>query len=209
MLKFDNNDKRIPYYELFLEKDLDEVLQYALPDGFHFEFYKRGDKDVWIEIEQSAKEFDSYEQGLDAWERYYAKRENELENRMVFIVNDNGEKVATATAFYDITNKDKSASGWLHWVAVKRDYQCKRLSKPLISYVLRLSQTLGYTHIKIPTQTTTWLAVKIYLDFGFMPVSQNAVSSFNGWCIIKALTNHKSLDEFDAEKGINILINGE
>lgn len=194
---FDNNDKRIKHYELLLEGSLDRISEYPLPDGYHFEFYKDGDRDAWIEIEKSAKEFSDYDEGISAWNRYYSGRENELHNRMVFVVNAQGEKVATATAFYDINGKDKSGAGWLHWVAVKREYQGKGLSKPLITYVLNVMKALGYNYAKIPTQTNTWLAVKIYLDLGFKPIPENAVNSYNGWCIIKTLTNHMALNDFD------------
>lgn len=194
---FDNNDKRIKHYELLLEGKLDSVSEYPLPDGYYFEFYQDGDRDTWIEIEKSAKEFSSYDEGLAAWNRYYAGRENELYNRMVFVVNASGEKVGTATAFYDINGKDKSGAGWLYWVAVKREYQGKGLSKPLITYVLNVMKTLGHNHAKIPTQTNTWLAVKVYLDLGFRPIPENAVNSYMGWCIIKTLTNHKALNDFD------------
>lgn len=196
-IMFDNHDSRIKYYELLLEKDLDVIQGFDLPKGYHFEFYKNGDRDNWIEIEKSAKEFSDYGEGLTAWNRYYSGRENELLNRMIFAVNDAGEKVATATAFYDIHGKDKSGSGWLHWVAVKREYQGKGLSKPLISHTLKVMKASGYTHAKIPTQTTTWLAVKIYLDFGFRPVHENAVNSCDGWRIIKTLTGHKALENFE------------
>lgn len=201
---FDNNDKRIKYYELLLEGGLDTISEYALPADYHFEFYKDGDRDTWIEIGKSAKEFSNYGEGLDAWNRYYTGKENELYNRMVFIINEQGEKVATATAFYDIHGRDKSGASWFHWVAGKREYQGKGLSKPLIIYVLKLMKTLGYTHAKIPTQTNTWLAVKIYLDLGFKPIPENAVNSYIGWCIIKTLTNHKALDDFETvnEAGI-------
>lgn len=191
---FDNNDKRIRYYKLLLKRKLDDIAEYPLPAGYHFEFYKDDDRDTWIEIEKSAKEFSSYEEGLNAWNRYYLGREKELYNRMVFIVNDVGEKVATATAFYDINERDNSA--WLHWVAVKKKYQGKGLSKPLITYILKIMKSLGYTQVKIPTQTNTWLAVKIYLDLGFTPIPENVVSSYDGWCIIKTLTKHKSLADF-------------
>ena len=73
----------------------------------------------------------------------------------------------------------------------------KGLAKPLIAYVLNVMRELGYKHAKIPTQTNTWLACKIYLDFGFMPLPENAVNSRNGWRIIKALTNHPALIDFD------------
>ena len=194
---FDNNDKRIKYYELLLEGSFDSIGEYPLLDGYHFEFYQDGDRDAWIEIEQSAKEFSNYDEGLAAWNRYYSGGENKLYNRMVFVVNASGEKIATATAFYDINGKDKSGAGWLHWVAVKREYQGKGLSKPLITYVLHIMKTLGYNHAKIPTQTNTWLAVKVYLDLGFRPIPENAVNSYMGWCIIKTLTKHKALNDFD------------
>lgn len=204
MRKFDNNDKRITHYELLLERELNDIKDYDLPEGYHFEFYKIGDRDTWINIEKSAKEFSTYDEGLIAWNRYYSNKEDELLDRMVFVVNDLGEKVATATAFYDINGKDKS--GWLHWVAVKREYQGKGLSKPLISYTLKVMKSLGYTHAKIPTQTNTWLAVKIYLDLGFKPISENVVNSYKGWCIIKTLTNHNALSDFECVSESNMIV---
>ncbi len=197
-MKFDNHDSRIRYYELLLErKDLADIPEYRLPEGFHFVFYKSGDRDAWIDIEKSAKEFDSYEQGLASWTRYYEGKDGELVNRMVFVENENGEKVATASAFYDVYGRDKSGAGWLHWVAVRREYQGRGLSKPLIAYVLNVMKSLGYIHAKIPTQTTTWLACKIYLDFGFVPVPENAISSRDGWRIVRTLTGHEALAAFD------------
>ena len=190
---FDNNDKRIPHYELLLERDLDTLPSFSLPEGYRFTFYHRGDRDKWIEIEQSAREFDSFNNGISAWDRYYGARENELFDRMLFVETERGEKVATATAMYDVFGRDASNSAWLHWVAVRRDYQGKGLSKPLISEAFRVMKDLGYFHVKVPTQTNTWLAVKIYLDLGCRPIPKNAVNSAEGWRIIKTLTNHPAL----------------
>lgn len=205
---FDNHDNRIKYYELLLKRDdLDDLPEYKLPEGYRFTFYQSGDRDDWIEIEKSAKEFETYEQGLESWNRFYEGKDDELTRRMVFVETENGEKVATASAFYDIYGRDKSGAGWLHWVAVKRKYQGKGLSKPLIGYVLNVMKNLGYTHAKIPTQTTTWLACKIYLDLGFVPVPQNAINSRDGWRIIKTLTDHPVLAAFDRADIEEILVN--
>ena len=193
---FDDHDSRIRHYDLLLERPLTGIPYYKLPEGYRFTHYQDGDRDAWISIEQSAKEFSSAGQGLDAWRRYYSGRENELKDRMVFIVADNNEKVATATAFYDIDGKDGPETGWLHWVAVKRSHQGKGLAKPLLSHTFARMKALGYTHARIHTQTTTWLACKIYLDFGFLPVPQNAVSSAAGWRIMKRLTGHPALKAF-------------
>ena len=127
-------------------------------------------------------------------------------NRMVFVVNEAGDKVATATAFYDIRGIDQSGDGWLHWVAVRREDQGRGLSKPLISHVIQIMKALGQTHCKIPTQTTTWVAVKVYLDLGFRPIEKNLVNSRDGWRIIKRLTDHPALAELDAAKDDEVLV---
>ena len=203
--KLTNHDPRIRYYELMLRGDITGMKEIPLPAGYHYEMYRPGDRDAWIEIEKSAKEFDTHEQGLDAWKRYYAEHTDELPGRMVFVVNEAGEKVATATAFYDVRGIDQSADGWLHWVAVRREDQGKGLSKPLISHVIQIMKTLGQTHCKIPTQTTTWVAVKVYLDLGFRPIEKNLVNSRDGWRIIKRLTDHPALSELEAAKDEEIL----
>ena len=56
-MQFDNHDSRIKYYELMLERDLDYLPCFPLPDGYRFVFYRPGDCSSWIEIEKSAKEF--------------------------------------------------------------------------------------------------------------------------------------------------------
>lgn len=205
-MHFDNHDSQIKYYELLLQREhLDNLPYYELPNGYRFAFYEPGDRDAWIAIEQSAKEFETYEQGMKSWSRYYDGKDEELTKRMVFVTNEAGEKVATATAYYDIYGRDKSGAGWLHWVAVRREYQGKGLSKPLITYVLNVMRSLGYKHAKIPTQTTTWLACKVYLDLGFLPVPENAVHSKMGWQIVKTLTKHPALSTFEEVQEEQIL----
>lgn len=205
-MTFDNHDERIKYYELMLErKTLSDIPEFPLPEGYRFAFYKSGDRDAWIDIEKSAKEFKSYEAGLKSWNEYFGGKDGELVRRMVFIETESGEKVATATAFYDIHDRDKSGAGWLHWVSVRREFQGKGLSKPLISRTLEVMRSLGYSHAKIPTQTTSWVACKVYLDFGFMPIPQNAERNRDGWRIVKALTNHPALAEFTPAEPDEIL----
>ena len=192
---FDNHDDRIEYYELMLEADITGMMEIPLPEGYSYAFYQDGDRDAWIEIEKSAKEFSSYDEGMKAWKRYYEEHAGELYDRMVFVENPAGEKVATATAFYDIRGIDKSGDGWLHWVAVKREEQGKGLSKPMISHVIQIMKRLGYSRAKIPTQTSTWLAVKVYLDLGFRPIEKNFIRNRDGWRIVKRLTDHPALTE--------------
>lgn len=99
-LHLDNHDSRLKYYHLFMTMPAEtEIPHYDLPAGYSFTTYTRGDRDTWIEIEKSAKEFSTFEEGMDAWQRYYGKHEDVLPDRMFFIVDPNGKKVATATRF--------------------------------------------------------------------------------------------------------------
>ena len=63
LVSFDNHDPRIPYYELMLEQNLDDVPEFPLPAGYRYRNYAPGDKDMWIVIEKSAKEFNTVEEG--------------------------------------------------------------------------------------------------------------------------------------------------
>ena len=206
MLKLDNHDSRIRYIDLLMERlDLNDLPEYALPDGYRFVFYQHGDRDAWINIEQSAKELQSFEQGVQVWEQYYGGVEDTLHKRMLFIENEQGEKVATATAYYDANGELPPERGQVHWVAVRRDHQGKGLARPLIAQTLKVMKERGHTEAMLHTQTTTWVAVRLYLQFGFRPMAENAVSSREGWRIIKALTEHPVLDDFDAASEEEIL----
>ena len=169
----------------------------CIPSEYHYENYAPGDKAAWIAIEKSAKEFTTDEAGEAAWSKYFAPYEKELRNRMFFVADSSGRKLATASAYFDIYTGDDGETGWLHWVAVHSDAQGKGLSKPLITHVLAHMKKLGYKRAVIPTQTNTWLACKLYLDLGFVPTKENAQSSRMGWRIIRTLTDHPALDEFE------------
>ncbi len=196
---FDNNDPRIAHWELMLARALDpadDLAAYVLPAGYRFVRYAPGDRGAWIRIERSAKEFSSFEEGEAAWARYYGDREDELPARMLFVEDERGEKVATATAMYDVFGRDVSGSAMLHWVSVRRDAQGRGLSKPLVAEAFRVMRSLGYRRVIVPTQTNTWLAVKVYLDLGCRPIPENAAHSETGWRIVRALTDHPALAAF-------------
>ena len=64
---------------------------------------------------------------------------------------------------------------------------------------------MGQTHAKIPTQTTTWVACKVYLDLGFRPIPKNLINSRDGWRIIRRLTEHPALVTLDPASDDEIL----
>ena len=204
--QLDNHDSRIRYIDLLMERlDLNEIPEYKLPEGYRFVFYQPGDRDEWIKIEHSARELQDFEHGVRTWEKYYGGVEDTLHNRRIFIENAQGEKVATATAYYDANGGLPPQRGQVHWVAVRRDHQGRGLAKPLIMQVLKVMKQRGHTEAMLHTQTTTWVAVRLYLNFGFRPVPEHAEKNRDGWRIIRALTDHPALAEFDAASEDEIL----
>lgn len=204
----DNHDPRIRYVPLRMERSKDDLPSHSLPEGFSFRFYREGDRDLWIEIEKSAREFDTFEEGVTAWQRYYGGREAELGERMLFLMDATDREIGTATAFYDVPDGDPSGDGWLHWVAIRREAQGQGLAKPLVARALQRLNELGYRRFIVPTQTTTWVACKVYLDLGFRPTQESARENGLGWRIVRRLTDHPALHAFPPASEEEVLVQG-
>lgn len=200
-------DNTIKYYELIMKyEDTDYYDKYFLPDGYHYEFYKDGDIDDWINIHLESGEFTSVSRGYEIFHDFYDSFIGDLDKRCVFVVDDkSGEKIGTATVSL-LKKAEYDCFAAVDWVAIKKNYQGKGLARPLISEVLTIAKKNLHKQIILHTQTTTWLAAKLYLDFGFIPVNLEEVV---GWGILKELTNHDSLKDIEAVSEIYDLRNVE
>ena len=195
-------DNKIKYYELLMYySDTSNYINYELPNGYHFELYKDGDITDWINIHISSGEFTSYEEGEEIFHTFYDSFIDELDKRCFFIVDDNTlEKIGTSTISL-LKDKQYGFSATVDWVAIKKEYQGKKLSKPLICHTIYLANILGHKDILLHTQTNTWLAALIYLDYGFNILNKEQKE---GWGILKTLTHHPKLNEFEEIEYDNI-----
>ncbi len=189
----DTIEKTLEYHLLIMTLDnFDDIPKYELPDGYKFVFWQDDcDIENWINIHLRTGEFASWEEGESAFHSFYDKFYQELFKRCFFIENANGEKIATATIS---PTKEFGYDCVIDWLGISRQYQGKKLARPLISQTLTLAKNLGYDKIALHTQTHTWLAAKLYLDFGFAPYN---TQDRRGWQILKTLTNHSSLKDFE------------
>lgn len=188
-------DNRIKYSELLMKyDDIREYKKYELPEGFHYEFYKPGDEEEWVNIHIESGEFTSVEMGLKHFHDFYDSFIDELSKRCVFIVHDiTGEKAGTATISL-LREPEQGYNGAVDWVAIKKKYQGKHLAKPLISKFMEIANDVGHSKLILHTQTNTWLAGKLYLDYGYEVLNKE---EHLGWSILKTLTNHPKLSEYD------------
>lgn len=188
-------DNTIKYYELLMcYNDTSKYIKYELPEGYHYEYYKFGDEEDWINIHISSGEFTSHEKGLKYFHDFYDYFIDDLDKRCIFIVdNSTNEKVGTVTVSL-LKDSEYGYNAAVDWLAIKKEYQGKHLAKPLISKTIELANTLGHNNIILHTQTTTWLAAKLYLDYGFEILNREEVV---GWNILKTITNHPKLNMFE------------
>ena len=189
MEQMKNIEKTLKYYELLMVTNLNTPLQKVeLPKGFSFKFWDNHNCiDDWVNIHLDTGEFNSLQGAYDIFNNFYHKFYNELTTRCIFIENSKGEKIATATV--SPTN-EYGYKCVIDWFAISPKAQGLKLSKPLLLKTLEIAKHLGYKKILLHTQTHTWLAAKIYLDYGFVPFK---TKGNNGWNILKTITNHPSL----------------
>jgi len=191
MKKYDNT---IEYHELLMTyNDTSKSLNYNLPDGYHYSFYKPGDEKDWAQIHIESGEFMSIEHGLKHFHDFYDSFIDELPKRCFFVENDKNEKVGTATISL-LQNSEYGYDAVVDWFAIKRSYQGKHLAKPMVVYFIKLAHDLGHSKLLLHTQTTSWLAANLYLDCGFEPFKVE--NDIKGWQILNTITNNPKLKQY-------------
>lgn len=199
-------DKTIEFKSVILMNKNDSYpVIYNLPEGFSYSFYNDGDELSWAEIEYSVLELEKIEDGINHVRNTYMKDMNELKRRMIFIVNDKGEKIATATAWYG--SLDGKKIGVVHAVGVKPEYQGKGLGLAIISKMMEVFYTLDKDiPVWMDTQTWSYKAIGCYLKCGFKPLHYKTYNEVNNQYdeAIKILKDH--IKDEVLEKFINLTI---
>ena len=149
-------------------KNLLNIPEFPLPDGYQIRMFKKGDEHNWARIEASVDEFKDEKAALEHFAKEFGPYIDEMEERCLFVENSNGEAIATTTAWYGDLKGGGEILGRIHWVGVVPEYQGKKLSKPLLSEALKV---LAQHHERayLTSQTTSYQAVNMYLNFGFEP----------------------------------------
>lgn len=183
-------DKSLPYFRVILKRQpgaalpgssqpaatlpdmslwgatLPGALPGSFPAGYSFVFYQPGDEQAWAEIETSVDEFVQVSDALAYFARDYLPLQNELKRRTLFVQTVGGEKVATFTAWWNYTGARRYP--FMHWVAVKPEYQGLGLGKAIIAEGVRLMVAIeGDCVMYIPTQTWSHKAIRLYRWAGF------------------------------------------
>jgi GNAT superfamily N-acetyltransferase len=163
-------DKTIPYFGVIMVKDnIKEYPKYNLPNGYSFCMYEDGYENYWAKLEYRVGEFNSFEAAFEYFDSEFIRNKEELYKRCIFVKNEAGEIIATASIWYGNHFGDKLMQR-IHWVAVDPDYQGNGIAKALITKTLDTFNELGLGDILyLTTQTWSFKAINIYMKFGFKP----------------------------------------
>jgi ribosomal protein S18 acetylase RimI-like enzyme len=168
---------------------LDHFPYFLCPSDYTIRTFVRGDERLWARIETEAGEFVSREQALERFQAEFGPFLREMEDRCYLLEDRHGEAIGTATAWSGYFAGEKR--GRVHWVGIVPSYQGKKLSKTLLSAVMaRLAKE--YQKGYLTTQTTSYQAVNLYLNFGFVPFLGSDVSR-EGWLLMEQVLQRKIL----------------
>ncbi|WP_271754428.1 GNAT family N-acetyltransferase [Cohnella sp. JJ-181] len=159
-------DRTVPYFNVIMKRQAGRPFPQAeLPEGYAIVRYTPGSERQWAEIEASVDEFGSVEEAARYFQKRYLPLAGELEKRLLFVENAQGESVGTIMCWWDDTAGRRDPS--IHWFAVKPEYQGIGLGKALVSACLSVMIELeGDRDIYLHTQTWSYKAVRLYGRFG-------------------------------------------
>lgn len=170
-------------------KDLKNIPEYALPEGFTLRLFQAGDEAEWARVETAAGEFDNEEQALERFEREFFPYLDEFSKRCLFIENEAGEVIGTTTAWYGSLAEADEVIGRIHWVSIIPDYQGKGLSKPLLTEAMKILAKY-HTEAYLTSQTINYKALNMYRHYGFKPVIRDAADE-EAWAIVEEKLGRK------------------
>lgn len=182
----------IPYFGLTMVRpNMLDIPEAAMPEGYSIRTYRAGDEEHWARIEQAAGEFKSAEAALRRFREEFGGYTDAMEQRCLFVTDERGDPIGTTTAWFG--ELDGRVNGRIHWVAIVPEHQGKKLAKPLLSNALR---TMAQFHDKayLTTQTTSYIAVGMYLKYGFEPVIRTPECA-DGWKLMERLLGRSIIAE--------------
>lgn len=182
-------DRSLPDISLMMvRRNIDLIPQYTFPIGYGFRFYQEGDEENWARIQVSDGEFSEKERAMKAFTHSFMKFPHMLNKRMVFVSDKNGEAVGTAAGWIDdmpLGNTIDPKIGRLHWVGIEEKHQGKGLARPMLTKAMNAMADAGCESAYLITQPPSYVAIRLYLQFGFEPVYTKTEENEIGWNSVK------------------------
>ena len=155
------------YIEIQMLRDnLDNIDCYNLPEGYSFQWYRKGYERFWLDIHYKTEKYEKINRERYKYE--FGTNIKLLSRRQCFLFDSNNNAVGTATAWFD-KNYHGQRFGKFHWLAIAPEMQGHGLAKPLVSCICNRMRRLGHKRAYLVTAAPRIPAINLYLKFGFVP----------------------------------------
>jgi len=179
-----------------VREHLRDFPHYELPAGYRFRDYQPGDDAVWTALNQAAEPF--FEVKPDLWQRQFGNDEDALLGRMFFVMSAQDEVAGSITAWWERDRTNPNERGRIHWVMVHPAHQGRGISKAMMTRAMhRLAES--HSTAMLGTSAGRVRAVKVYLDFGFLPDAAEAAAKpavLAAWQQVQQYLGHPALAQW-------------
>lgn len=172
--------------------DMLNVPQHEFPKGYSLRRFRQGDWATWVRVQQLAEPFYTIDQAT--FDKNFGQDLPAMPERSFFLVAPDGSDTGTITAWYDLSVKNYpgQAVGRIHWVCIVPLHQRKGLCRPMMTAAMNRLKALGHERAVLDTQTPRLAAIKVYLDFGFLPDLRDDEAR-RAWRLVKQELPHPGL----------------
>ena len=175
-----------------IRPDLLDIPQVPFPEGFGIRPMRLDEVGLWTDIERDAEPY--YPIGDTLFHNQFGLDLPATQWRSFIVTNEKGAGVGVISAWYHRSYKDADY-GMVHWVAVRPAYQGRGLGKAMMSFTLN-QLTQWHDRAFLGTQTKRLGAIKLYLDFGFVPDLDHPGAA-EAWRTVQTQLRHPVLDAMD------------
>jgi beta-glucuronidase len=186
------NERPLPtpsgYEVTMVRPSMEGIADVAFPAGYSIRAMRPDEGGLWTDIWRDAEEFASIESTL--FENEFGDDLEALRWRGYIVQDDHGVGVATITSWYNRTHKGQDY-GQIHWVATRRSHWGRGLGKAMLSHALR-QMAQWHSRAYLGTQTKRLAAIKLYLDFGFVPDLDDQWAR-EAWAEVRTALDHPAL----------------
>ena len=168
---------------------LRDVPQVAFPADFGVRLMRPEEVGVWTEVQRDAERLQVIAD--DLFVRQFGDDPPGIAQRCFLVTGPEQSAVGTISAWYGGTGYGPDW-GRIHWVAIRPAYQKRGLGRAALTAAMNHLIALGHERAWLATSTARLPALKMYLDFGFAPVT-NDPAAVRAWQVVKAHLDHPAL----------------
>ena len=171
---------------------MEDIPEAPFPEGYSIRPMRSGEIGLWTDIQLDAEPYVRITPGT--FLREFGSDLPAITRRCFFVTDEKGVAVGVISAWYSRDFKGGD-HGRIHWVAVRPSYQGRGLGKAALSYALK---RLAEWHERsfLDTSTARIRAIKLYLDFGFVP-DLDLPGACDAWREVRSALSHPVLEELD------------